>query len=355
MAEATKIEWCDHTFNPWRGCTKVSPGCANCYAEAMSGRNPGTLGVWGPGGTRVVASKAMWREPLKWNKWAEESERAWRESGGHPARKPDRPRVFCASLADVFEDWRGPLVDGKGNAVLLGHWEESLDRWNEPLTLDYFRFALFNLIRRTPSLDWLLLTKRPQNISRMYAEFLGAWDIPFQPNVWLGASVENQDTADERIPHLLAVPAAVRFLSVEPLLGPVDLTRITVPRNYGSYLLNAFTGEGRTYHNEPFTKFPGRVNWVIIGGESGPRARPCRVEWIRSLVRQCRSAGGACFVKQLGANYADAENGVCGKSTAWPFDVLPSGPTRRLSDPKGGDIDEFPADLCVRQFPAIER
>lgn len=192
MAE-TKIEWTSYrrpdgsmvpgyTFNPWRGCTKVSAGCANCYAETMSKRNPEVLGIWGDNGTRAVATESYWRQPLKWNREAEKAGK--------------RRRVFCASLADVFER-RSELEQPRG--------------------------GLFRLIAETPYLDWLLLTKRPENVNYLSPWGSEAW--PWPSNIWLGTSVENQEQADKRIPELLKVPARVRFLSCEPLLGPVDLTK----------------------------------------------------------------------------------------------------------------------------------
>lgn len=276
----TKIEWCRHTFNPWWGCVKVSPGCTNCYAEAFDRRTHGTerhtdaRGVvrephWGKDAPRRFFGDAHWRQPIAWNRAAEKA--------------GERHRVFCASMADVFED-RPDLVGP--------------------------RFRLMNLVWQTQQLDWLLLTKRPENIGRMLVE-AAAWGRantslnhialhewgeghgkPF-PNVWLGTTVENQEQADRRIPHLLRVPVAVRFLSVEPLLGPVDLRHIVLPDSDGT--LDALSGDwGRTL------KIVGgpRIDWVIVGGESGPGARPCDVAWIRSVVMQCREAGVPCFVKQ---------------------------------------------------------
>lgn len=161
MAENSKIEWCHHTHNPWRGCTRVSQECAKCYAETLSHRNPGTLGVWGPNGTRVFAAEATWREPLKWDRKAKDA--------------GERHRVFCASLADVFEDWGGSVTGSNGNRLWWCHGSLS----NSPLpsvgmekgcrwaTLDDVRSRLFDLIDETPNLDWLLLTKRPENIDRM--------------------------------------------------------------------------------------------------------------------------------------------------------------------------------------------
>jgi protein gp37 len=243
MGERTAIDWCQHTFNPWRGCTKVSPGCANCYAETLSLRNPAVLGEWGPRGQRVVASETYWRQPLAWD-------RAARAAG-------ERRRVFCLSLGDWLED-RPELVAPLGR--------------------------LCGLIRDTPHLDWLLLSKRPESWSdRLHAVvaethdggdvWASAWlDGASPPNVWLGVSVEDRARLD-RIDLLRQTPAALRFLSVEPLLedlGTVDLRGI---------------------------------DWIIVGGESGPRHRPCRVEWVRSLAGQCRAAGVACWVKQGSGSY----------------------------------------------------
>ena len=265
MAENSKIEWTDHTFNPWTGCTKVSPGCANCYAEGWAKRSG--LVEWGPKGERRRTSPANWRHPEKWDREAAASGR--------------RAKVFCASLADVFEDH--PSID---------------PQWREDL---------FELIARTPNLDWLLLTKRPD---RMRAYFDGAhhcgthWlaGSPAQwplPNVWLGTTVESQHQAEERIPHLLAAPAAVRFLSCEPLLGPVDLSAIIDPPPTEGARLDALRGR---LHQEGFNEpFSGpRLNWVIAGGESGPKARPMHPDWARSLRDQCAAAGVPFFFKQWG-------------------------------------------------------
>ena len=261
MGEGTSIEWAHHTFNPWRGCTKVSAGCTNCYAETLSKRNPAVLGTWGPGGTRVIASEAAWRQPVLWDRKA--------KAAG------ERHRVFCASMADVFED-RPELA--------------------EP------RKRLLQLIDDTSNLDWLLLTKRPENVRRLLLEASngGVEDFRHVPNVWLGTSVENQQAADERIPHLLNVRAAVRFLSCEPLLGPVDLGRIRtgeVCSECGDHVTrSAFFAletcscciEGA----EPIDS--GEVGWVIVGGESGPKARPMHTGWARRLRDDCTAAGVRC-------------------------------------------------------------
>ena len=198
MAENTKIEWTDHTFNPWEGCQKVGPGCDNCYAETRNARFAGGQAInWGPGAPRRRTTAANWRKPLAWNA---NHEAFFAEHGR-------RQRVFCASLADVFDNAVDP-------------------QW---------RVDLFELIMKTPHLDWLLLTKRIGNAYDMIHAAL--WDLAdaastqhnttltLPTNVWLGATVVNQEEADRDIPKLLAVPAKVRFLSMEPLLGPVDLER----------------------------------------------------------------------------------------------------------------------------------
>lgn len=228
------IEWTDHTFNPWVGCTKVSDGCKHCYAEALMDKRFGRV-EWGVNGTRKRTSAANWREPLKWNRDA--------QAAGI------RQRVFCASLADVFED------------------RPELAEW---------RSDLFDLIYSTPHLDWLLLTKRPENVLDMVPANWHAW-LP--ANVWIGTSIENQAAADERIPHLLRIPASVRFLSMEPLLGPVDLDHVVSP---GS--LETLRG----------------VQWVIVGGESGTKARPMHPDWVRSIRDQCQADGVPFFFKQWG-------------------------------------------------------
>lgn len=234
MGADSKIEWCDHTFNPWVGCQKVSPGCDHCYAEGWAKRSG--MVTWGPHGTRKLTSAANWRQPLRWNAQAE--------------REGRRFRVFCASLADVFDN-RVP------------------QQWHS---------ELFDLIERTPHLDWLLLTKRPQNIPDL---IWPKWDDGLPLNIWLGTTVENQEEADRRIFHLIRVPAAVHFLSCEPLLGPVDLS---LPM--------------QEYQHRP--SFISRINWVIAGGESGGKARPMAPIWAKSLRDQCAAAGVPFLFKQWG-------------------------------------------------------
>lgn len=228
MAQNSSIEWTDHTFNPWWGCSKVSPACDNCYAELWAKR----MGhqVWGSAADRRFFSDAHWEEPLAWNSDAKLSRR--------------RKRVFCASMADVFER-RAEL-----NAQRLRLWE---------------------LIEQTPWLDWLLLTKRPQNVESMVP-----WNKRWPANVWLGTTVENQVFSEKRLPFLLKHPATVRFLSCEPLLGALDLS-------------SWFRRKGL----HP-------IDWVIAGGESGPGSRPMHPDWATNILHQCKKAKVAFHFKQWG-------------------------------------------------------
>lgn len=350
MGANSKIQWTTHTFNPWRGCVKVAAGCANCYAEAQSKRNPKTLGVWGPNGTRVVASEAMWREPVKWNKqamvWPLHVELCRQTGVSHPILEwerrnsgtlPDpslmrRPRVFCASLADVFEDWGGTVVDASGYVLHSGKAWGSSKVWvgvqdvyigKNVVSLDDVRRRLFSLIDDTPNLDWLLLTKRPENVQRMWASRAGenAADVAvwsYRPNVWLGTSIAcRADIANIDKLRECRDLVPVLFLSIEPLiedLGKLDLTGI---------------------------------DWVIVGGESGHGARPCNVAWIRSIVAQCKAAGVTCFVKQVGAN-AWLEPRELESRRRQP-NYVP------LRDHKGGNPAEWPEDLRVQQLPEVGR
>jgi protein gp37 len=292
MGENSKIEWTDHTFNPWRGCTKVAAGCANCYAEKQAKRNPGTLGIWGADGTRVLASDAMWGEPLKWNHAAGEA--------------GVRARVFCASMADVFEDWPGQMTWADGSPAINRFSEE-------PYRLNDARVELFRLIDATPHLDWLLLTKRPENIRRMA---YGLWtekvpghvsqnegDGRFwkrRQNVWLGTSIATQEDADKNIPELLKCRdlSPVLFVSAEPLLGQVDLSRLD--NGCGEHY-DALRAEVITVGRNRFrTSDTSPLDWLIVGGESGPGARPINLTWARSLRDQCQAAGVPFFFKQWG-------------------------------------------------------
>jgi protein gp37 len=269
--KGSAINWCDNTFNGWEGCTRVSPGCDHCYAETRDGRHmTEPVDHWGKGAPRRVMSDVKWREPLKWDREAAES--------------GTRPRVFCASLGD-WADSEAPAGQ---------------------------RERLWALIRETPNLDWLLLTKRAGNIRRMLPP---DWGVGY-PNVWLGVTVENRQHGLPRLDVLRSIPAAVRFASIEPLLedlGTVD-----------------FTG----------------INWAIIGGETGSGARSMDTEWVAALIEQCRAQGVAPWVKQLGKLPSDSGArlvviGDDGKASAnaedwslWP---------------------EHLAQLKVRELPLVDR
>ncbi|AJG18781.1 phage Gp37/Gp68 family protein [Cupriavidus basilensis] len=321
MSESTKIEWTDATFNPWIGCTKVSPACDHCYAEVSTPAR--TLRVaWGAKENRHRTSPDNWKLPRRWN--AQHAE--------FFAANGRRRRVFCASLADVFD-----------NAV-------------DPA----WRADLFKLIEATPNLDWLLLTKRIGNVAAMVPEATdlidygegwqsiwgqGEWPV----NVWLGATICNQEEADRDIPKLLAVPACVRFLSMEPLLGPVDISKWLDPwtcsdcghhgsendsgpcacadcgveakydRSIGSARCpqcgkddgtsddvsdtcpkcESVRGWSRDYGFK-FDSERKLLDWVIVGGESGTSARPMHPDWARSLRDQCAAADTPFLFKQWG-------------------------------------------------------
>lgn len=248
MAENTKIEWADDTFNPWIGCTKVAPECKNCYAETRMDKRLKKV-KWGPNGTRTVTSPAYWNNLTGWNYKA--------------MMAGVKRRVFCASLADVFEDWQGEL-------------QGDLRDWR---TMNDVRAGLWERIEENQNLIFLLLTKRPENIRAMVpARWLTAWPA----NVWTGTSAGCQETADNAIPHLLRVPGP-HFLSCEPMLGPVDLTK-PCDDELGV----------------PSDALEMGIQWVIVGGESGPGARPMHPDWARGLRDQCVSAGVAFFFKQWG-------------------------------------------------------
>jgi protein gp37 len=250
MAENSAIEWTDHTFNPWVGCSRVSPGCRFCYADRDVSRWQPDNTLWRRGGERRVTSVAYWRKPLKWNRDAERA--------GVPVK------VFAASLADVFEDH--PAVP-------------------EP------RARLFDLIDRTPWLTWQLLTKRPGNVAGMVP-----WGASWPRNVWLGTSVEDQRRADERLPDLAAVPAEVRWVSAEPLLDALDLTAVLLP---GSARRRAHRMRGWQDTGRPVSEGQG-IDWVVAGGESGADARPAHPDWFRSIRDQCAAAGVPFLFKQWG-------------------------------------------------------
>lgn len=224
--QKSKIEWTDHTFNPWMGCQHVSPGCDRCYAEAMMDHRYHKV-TWGPHGERQRTSQTTWQAPVRWDRQA-------RAAG-------TRPRVFCASLADVWDNQVPPV------------WRDDL----------------FRLIHETRNLDWLLLTKRPENIAKMLPKAISG--LPAWPwrNVWLGTTAEDQAHYDRRWWALSKIPAVVRFISYEPAIGPLILGDGTLP------------------------------DWVICGGETGAGARTMKKIWARSLLVECRERDVPFFMKQM--------------------------------------------------------
>jgi len=273
MGIETAISWARSTFNSHWGCTKVSEACRDCYALAWAKRTG--WDVWGPTKPRRFFGESHWNEPRKWERAAAAEQAAAAKAG-----KPPPPwRVFCSSMADVFEE----LPEGHPD---IG-------------AMDAARLKLWGLIEQTPHLTWMLLTKRPENLARLYPH------IRPRPNVWLGTTVEDRESLS-RLEHLCAVPAAVRFVSFEPLLehlGAVDLRGIS---------------------------------WAICGGESGGSARPFDLAWARDLRDQCAKAGVAFFMKQLGAKpqglFADGETFVPHKAP-------------------NADPAFWPADLTMQEFP----
>lgn len=299
MAE-TKIEWTatvvdgqvfpGFTFNPWRGCSKVSPGCDHCYAETLAARNPAVLGEWGPGARRVEAAESYWDLPRKWHRQA--------------VQEGKRFKVFCASLADVF-DKEAPVASRNRLWQVIASTSGYIDGFTRG------------------GLDWLILTKRPGRIGDVLRED-GVNVRFFQDNrCWVGVSVESQEYLKRfwAVRHWSPVP----WISAEPLLGPLEMPEVLK-----------------------------ECRWVVVGGESGPIARPCEEIWIRRLVNQCRDAAVPCFVKQFGSNVWTRTWLGWPKGTVIRIDG-DEGPWRvHLRAFKGGNINEFPKDLRVREWPELE-
>jgi protein gp37 len=326
MSEITNIEWASSTGNPWIGCTKVSPGCKNCYAATLDanrfsrtmggGTKQSPVSHWGKGAPRF-RTKGFWKDALKWNREAGR----YHYSPIRPERefsafgwRPHKPRIF-PSLCDWLDD-------------------EVPIEW----LADFLK-----LIHDTPNLDWLLLTKRPENFASRVSsaaypsrnpEYLYKWasdwvhGIKVPNNIWIGFSAENQEWFDKRWAIACDIPAVVTFCSLEPLLGPIVLPQ----------------------------DFLDLKCWPIFGGESGKGARPCNIDWIRSGVKQCATADVRAFVKQLGSFVTTDEMtpdgwppGTC---LEWNKACVEHGCVF-LKHKKGGDPLEWPADLRVREFPTV--
>lgn len=289
MGENSNIEWTDNTMNYWWGCTKVSPGCKHCYAATTANRYG--FSVWGRYAPRRVFRPKTYNKPLNWNKKA--------------IAMGKRIKVFCGSMMDWAEDYNPARIvpDGATSFTDEGGMVEGfeLKGVDYTFTLDPYRDIMFNHIKRTNMLTWQLLTKRPERINYLVSKHLGLGET-LPDNVWPMTSVEAQDQAS-RLSYLCNVPAKVRGASIEPLIGPLDIS---------DYL------------------GPDKINWIIIGGESGTGSRPMNPDWVESLISQGKEAGIAVFVKQFGTVYAKAHN---------------------TKHKKAGDISEWPTQFQIRQFP----
>lgn len=263
MGKNSRIEWCTHTFNPWWGCTKVSAACTHCYAESLAKRTGNQ--VWGDQATRRFFGQKHWTEPLKWDRQAE--------------AEAVRKRVFCASMADIFEIHPNPAIAAQQADA---------------------RRQLATLIERTKNLDWLLLTKRPENWPKICGQLGWCFDGErwYEPTgrIWVGVTAENQEQADRRIPALLKIPAAVRFVSYEPALGPLTLSPwLQLVARDAERMSAAALESGATRE----LIRPG-IDWVIAGGESGGKARPAHPDWFRSVRDQCAEEDVPFLFKQWG-------------------------------------------------------
>lgn len=319
MSDKSAIEWTDATWNPTRGCRRISPGCQNCYAEKVAARFSGrglpyegltTEGRWN--GTPLFVLDNL-TEPIHWR----------------------RPRkIFVDSMSDLFYEGFSNLQIAAVFAIMAAapHHQFQVLTKRPERALEWFKWigedrSGMNLGSKAPLFTLShILNSAPINYPRTL-QLQRIWPLP---NVWIGVSVEDQQRADERIPNLLQIAAAVRFLSIEPLIAPVNLTRIH--------------GASWSIFDAENSRRGQTIDWVIVGGESGPGARQCRVEWIHSIVEQCQTAGVPVFVKQLGSRpYFDVRDD----------ETISGARHRRLANRKGGDFVDFPDDLRVRQFPGV--
>lgn len=357
MSQKSPIQWTEHTWNPLAGCTIKSPGCLRCYAAKMSGRLEAMGQAKYAGTTIKKGSQRIFNGLINYD------EQALFE----PLKRKKPTTYFVNSMSDLFwgdeEDLEAAQRLGVENPRAVPF--EFIDK-------------VFAVMALSPQHTFQVLTKRPQRMVSYFDE--GSSDYPFLravtneeatgidawfavemakwagrseidgplPNVWLGVSVEDQKRADQRIPLLLQTPTAVRFLSVEPLLGPIEFSNVS-RRPDAVQVLGRPALEG--------------INWVIIGGESGSGARPMSIEWVRSILAQCKAVGVPAFVKQLGAKPFYQESGTAA-DLLFP-DGVPEGATISggwvtsgdliLKDRKGGDPSEWPEDLRVRQFPEVAK
>lgn len=313
MGEVTGISWTHHTLNIYTGCTKVSEACKFCYAETLSKRNLPNVGKWGPKAPRRPMSENGWKNLRNWDRKA--------KAAG------ERRRVFCSSLSDIAEK------------------NETMPEESWPVVAAQ-RDRLWDEIEKCDGLDFLLLTKRPDHLGELLA---ARWPGGLPLNIWAGTSVENQEVFDERWPQLAKIPARVRFLSCEPLLSAIDLRLPAVARRAKPEGFDSWPEERReasiqlAARAEYIARFE-MPEWVIVGAESGPKARPMDLGWARSLVVQCREHGVAVHVKQIGARPTVSED-TCSLERA----IRDGG--YEIRDRKGGDPSEWPEDLRVREMP----
>lgn len=338
MAAPSKIEWTDATWNPVRGCSLVSPGCTNCYAMRQAHRSNIPGGAY-EGLTQASKGGPVWSGKV----------RLMPELLDWPLHRRKPLRIFVNSMSDLFHE---DVPDGFITEV----WERMAD---------------------SPQHVFQVLTKRPQRMRDYLLAGLTVGSYVAEPlsNVWLGVSVEDQKRADERIRKLLATPASKRFVSYEPALGPVEFMREYGEHDAWDWLrgsrLSADAGDAAGVGRGRFVEPTARLDWVIVGGESGPKARPFGISWARSTVAQCRAAGVPVFVKQMGSFVVDRNDaGFDGcETSSWPehiesegrIDFEPFGYVERaqgapcrvkLRDRAGADPEEWPEDLRVREFPA---
>lgn len=297
MGENSAIEWTDHTWNLWEGCEKVSPGCKHCYAERERDHWLKIV-EWGPMGQRKMMSMPTINAPLKWDKECK--------------RLGKRRRVFTMSLGDFFEDWNGIIINHKKEQLF--NTEHEMFVANPignavAVRIEEIRKIGFEIMTRSTNLDFLVLTKRPENVMRMVPS---EWRHQWPAHVWMGTSVENQEYADKRIPHLLEIPSRVHFLSMEPLLGKVDLSAFVLKQD----LFNCqkcgeefASGEADRNGRHPYCGGQGdpegfvyhtQIDWVIVGGESGDDARPMHPSWPLGIRDLCINADIRFFFKQWG-------------------------------------------------------
>lgn len=310
MGENSKIDWCDHSFNPFWGCTKVSEACENCYAEAWAKRCG--FDCFGKGKPRRVFGQKHWTDPIRWDRKAK--------------ALGLKHKVFAGSMCDVFDE---EAPEGTRN-------------------------ALFGQILNTPNLIWILCTKRPQNIAPMTPSYW--WDVGFPENIWMLVTAENQKRADERIPIVLQLPVKVRGVSIEPMLGPIDIRHL-LPHPFNQEPScpwcedcigphPGFDGwkKTRKENHGPF------LDWVIVSGESGPR--PTHPDWVRKVRDDCRASGTAFFFKGWGEwvqyarviggahAYAASNKGLIAMDERTLMERVPKKAAGRTLD--GRTWDEFP-------------